>query len=313
MQKLDHKPMVSVIIPTYNRGHLISRAIQGVLNQTYQNFEMIIVDDGSTDNTKEIVGRSGDERIQYIRHGKNKGAAITRNTGIQASQGKYICFLDSDDEWFPLKLEKQVNRFEELNESIGVVYTGCLLKSQNSGKILAEAEPTFRGEVYKDLLKGVFLITSTAMIRRICLQEVGFFDENLPSCEDWDLWIRLSKQYEFDFVAEPLASYYIHGAQMLTNFNARVQALEEFIAKYYLDFSKYPPVLARHLKRMGRWYTLSGNAGKGRKYFWDAIKVYPFMKSTYVHLLISMLPCPIYKSLLGRYYVREVDGHIFYK
>jgi glycosyltransferase involved in cell wall biosynthesis len=106
-------PSVSIIIPTYNRAHMLLKAIQSVLNQTYQDFEVIMVDDGSTNNTEEVVRNLRDERIQYFQHEKNRGVAVSRNTGIQVANSKYIAFLDSDDEWFPTKLEKQVNRFKE--------------------------------------------------------------------------------------------------------------------------------------------------------------------------------------------------------
>jgi len=119
----EKNPTVSVIISTYNRAHLIGRAIQSVLNQTYQDFEVIVVDDGSTDNTEEIVKSFNDPRIRYIRHEKNKGAAAARNTGIKAARGKYIAFQDSDDEWLPEKLEKQMKVFENAPPEAGVVYT----------------------------------------------------------------------------------------------------------------------------------------------------------------------------------------------
>ena len=119
------KPTVSVIIPTYNRAKLLPRAIKSVLNQTFKDFEVIIVDDGSTDNTEEVINefQKHNKRIKYIRHEKNKGAAAARNTGIKIAQGEYIAFQDSDDEWLPNKLEKQMEIFESAPAEIGVVYT----------------------------------------------------------------------------------------------------------------------------------------------------------------------------------------------
>ena len=123
---MAEKPTVSVIIPTYNRAHLIDRSIQSVLNQTYQDFELIVVDDRSTDNTEDIIRqfREKDKRIKYIKHDKNKGGSAARNTRIKNSVGKYIVFQDSDDEWFPEKLEKQMKIFETASLEVGVVYTG---------------------------------------------------------------------------------------------------------------------------------------------------------------------------------------------
>ena len=114
-------PKVSVIIPTYNRAHLVGRAIRSVLNQTYQDFEIIVVDDGSTDNTEEVVKSFNDPRIRYIRHEKNRGGSAACNTGIRAARGEYIAFQDSDDEWLPEKLEKQMQVFENTPTGVG----GC--------------------------------------------------------------------------------------------------------------------------------------------------------------------------------------------
>lgn len=121
---LNEKPTVSVILPTYNRAHLVGRAIQSVLDQMYQDFEIIVVDDGSGDNTEEIINGFTDTRIRYVKHQKNKGGSAARNTGIKLAKGKYIAFQDSDDEWLPDKLEKQMKAFKKASDEVGVVYTG---------------------------------------------------------------------------------------------------------------------------------------------------------------------------------------------
>jgi glycosyltransferase involved in cell wall biosynthesis len=123
MAGTENNPTVSIIIPTYNRSRLLARAVKSVLNQTYQNFELIIVDDASTDNTEEVVGSFNDERIKYVRHEKNKGEAVARNTGIKAARGEYIASHDSDDEWLHEKLAKRIRAFENCSPEIGVVYT----------------------------------------------------------------------------------------------------------------------------------------------------------------------------------------------
>jgi glycosyltransferase involved in cell wall biosynthesis len=117
-------PKVSVIIPTYNRAGLLKRAIQSVLNQIYQDFEIIIVDDASTDNTENVIESFKEHRIRYIKHESNKGAAVARNTGIKFANENYIAFQDSDDEWLPEKLEKQMEIIEHASPRVGVVYTG---------------------------------------------------------------------------------------------------------------------------------------------------------------------------------------------
>ena len=189
----EKNPTVSVIIPTYNRVHLIRRAIQSVLNQTYQDFEVIIVDDGSTDNTEEVVKSFNDPRIRYIRHEKNKGAATARNTGIKAARGKFIAFQDSDDEWLPEKLEKQMKVFENTPAKVGVVYTG-FWKIENNKKIYIPFSwvKQKEGNIHKELLKGNFVTTQSIVARKECFKKAGMFDEKLPRFQDWELVIRLS-------------------------------------------------------------------------------------------------------------------------
>lgn len=121
---MSQNELVSVIIPTYNRANLILQAVKSVLNQTYKNFEIIIVDDGSSDNTEDVINVIHDNRIRYIKHAINKGASAARNTGIREAKGKYIAFQDSDDHWLPDKLEKQVKRIENTPDHVGAVFGG---------------------------------------------------------------------------------------------------------------------------------------------------------------------------------------------
>ncbi|MCK4529078.1 glycosyltransferase, partial [candidate division WOR-3 bacterium] len=197
----DEKPKVSVIIPTYNRVHLIGRAIQSVLEQSYQDFEIIVVDDASTDNTGEVVRSLKDERIRYIRHEKNKGAAAARNTGIKVARGEYIAFQDSDDEWLPEKLEKQMKAFDNAPPEVGVVYTDMQRINEDGGieywhspRILPED-----GIIYKDALdyRVMNIGIQSAVIKKECFDKVGMFDERFPRFIDLELFIRLSKYYYF--------------------------------------------------------------------------------------------------------------------
>jgi glycosyltransferase involved in cell wall biosynthesis len=272
---------------------------------------MIIVDDGSTDNTQEVVRSFRNKKIEYIRHERNRQVSAARNTGIQIAKGKYIALLDDDDEWFPTKLEKQVNKFEESTERTGVIYTGILVKSGKTAEILGEMLPTLRGKLYADLIRKNFIPTSSSMIRKTCLQEVGVFDENITFDEDWDLWIRVSRRYEFNYIPEVLVSYYIHGIQITSKLDVKIRGRERLIKKHYLDFSKYPPILANHLKRVGKWHILLRNVREGRKYFWHSIKTYPFKNSSYFHFLLSLLPNPIYKNVTPRYYLKK-EKTLFY-
>ena len=179
-------PKVSVIIPTYNRAHLIGRSIQSVLNQTYQDFEIIIVDDGSTDDTEDVIRNFNDSRIIYIRHKENKGPSAARNTGIKASKGEFIAFQDSDDEWFPEKLDKQIEAFE-MNPGFGIIYTD-MLRIDKEGAIKYWHSPTVsHGQIINPntmdyQVMGLGIIST--LIKRECFNKVGYFDENYPRLED---------------------------------------------------------------------------------------------------------------------------------
>ncbi len=201
-----------MIIPTYNRPSLVGRAIKSVLGQSYQDFELIVVDGSSDDETKEVVKGFGDRRIRYVSETGRRGLSNARNMGIRSSMGDYVALLDDDDEWLPYKLEMQVDLLDRLTEDYGVVYSGY--RTEQDGRIAGEYYPAERGYVYARMLKGSILSVPTIIIRRSCFEVVGYFDEELPSCEDWDMWIRLAKEYKFEYVPEILAVYHIHGDQM---------------------------------------------------------------------------------------------------
>ncbi|MFH0897585.1 MAG: glycosyltransferase, partial [Candidatus Bathyarchaeota archaeon] len=233
MAKIKSNPTVSVVIPTYNRAHLIGRTIQSVLAQTYQDFEIILVDDCSTDNTEEVVQSFTDERLRYIRLKENSGTAgVPRNRGIEESRGKYIAFLDSDDEWLPEKLEKQIDKFKSVSADVGLVYCGYACVSGKTGETLIECMPNGRGDVFKSAIEATLTVGSPApLIRQDCFQKAGLFDTELLGSEDWDMWIRLAKDYKFDFVPEILAKYYVYGEQKSANLERQIQGYDRITRK----------------------------------------------------------------------------------
>lgn len=199
------RPRVSVVIPTYNRADVLPRAVKSVLTQTFQDFEIIIVDDCSKDNTAEVVAKFTDPRIKYIRHDRNKGGNAARNTGVKAALGSFVAFLDSDDQWLPEKLERQLTVFN--NPAIGLVYCGLIFIGPGKGEAsrwFVRCGQDFR----QDLLVSNFIGTTSAVIvRRGLLKEINGFDESLKSCQDWDLYLRLSKLCEFGYVEDFLVRY----------------------------------------------------------------------------------------------------------
>ena len=198
-----------MIIPTYNRAERVVHAVQSVLNQTYSNIELVVVDDGSTDNTCERLSVYSD-RIRYIStppSGKPGGPA--RNVGIVAGRGEYLAFLDSDDEWLPDKIAKQVAVLD--NPDIHVVYCDAFYVDDD-GNILRLQRERYRGNILPRLLLGnvVSGSASAVMLRRSCFAKVAPFRPDLDVGDDWDLWLRLAAHFNFDFVPEPLVRIRMH-------------------------------------------------------------------------------------------------------
>ena len=208
MAKVKNTPTVSVIIPTYNRAHLIGRAIQSVLNQTYQDFEIIVVDDASKDNTEEVVKSFRDERIIYLRHENNRGAQTARNTGIKAAKGGWIAFLDSDDEWLPQRLEVELSLAHKTG--VSVVYSECYIKRSNDSELKIFGIRHKSGDIYRDLLKYPGPMFQGLLVKRECLERIGYLDKAIISYQEWDTAIRLARYYKFGFVEKPLFIYHCH-------------------------------------------------------------------------------------------------------
>ena len=172
-------PTVSVIIPTYNRAHVLGRSIQSVLNQTFQDFELIIVDDASTDDTESLVNRFRSKKIKYIRHQVNQGGSVgpTPNTGLRIAKGDYIAFQDDDDEWMPEKLERQMKVICAAPPEVGVVYTR-ITKYDSLGNYIRPLKVAKKeGYLFKQLLNECFIQWTTALIRRECfdIYPVSYF------------------------------------------------------------------------------------------------------------------------------------------
>ncbi|MDH3973179.1 MAG: glycosyltransferase [Deltaproteobacteria bacterium] len=303
-------PVVSIVIPTFNRAHLLGLAINTVLSQTYRNFDLIIVDDASADNTEDIVNSFNDNRIRYCRHEKNRGGSAARNTGIKAARGEYIAFLDDDDEWLPRKLEQQVAKFSESSEKVGLIYCGYACVYQD--RVVSEIIPKLKGSIYRETLQSCILGGPTAIVKRECFDKSGFFDEDLKACQDWDLWIRIAKLYDFDFVPEILAKYTLHGNQVSAGLNNRISAREILLDKYKDDLKAFPSVLSHHLQRLGSLYALADKRSEGLKFVRHAIQINPLNWKRYLHFLLLFFSSALYKKLLCRYGVQREGNIILY-
>jgi len=201
-------PKVSVIIPTYNRAPVLPDALESLSKQSYQDFEVIVVDDGSTDNTHAVVETycKKDSRIKYF-YQENKERSAARNYGITLAQGEYIAFLDSDDIYLPSKIEKQVHLLDNHSE-IGFVYCLASWMNQKGDRLEKKKSNTnyLFGDVYPNILffNGSIITTPSVMLRKIVLKNTNGFDEKMSLCEDLDLWHRISKHTTFAQISEPL-------------------------------------------------------------------------------------------------------------
>jgi glycosyltransferase involved in cell wall biosynthesis len=229
---------VSVVIPTHNRQERLANAIRSVLEQTEKDFEVFVVDDGSADEAAaEVVRACRDARVSYIRLPVSRGPAAARNAGIARATAPYVAFLDDDDEWLPEKLEVQLAVLEQSEPSTGVVHTARITVDKIAGTSV-----TTRSPARFDPARGRSVITlSSVLMRRVCFERVGLFDEELFGNEDFDLWIRVGEVFEFQYVDQPLLKYFIYedgishheGRKALSDvLDRKVHSLERLLAKH---------------------------------------------------------------------------------
>ncbi len=248
--------LVSVVIATYNMGRYLPQAVQSVLCQTYANVEVQIVDDGSSDDTAQVVRRwEVDARVRVHRQ-TNGGQAQARNRGVALTRGRYVAFLDADDEWLPQKLTRQMPLFAA--PQIGVVYSDYECMDGEGRGLPKPPTHMYRGRVSAALLIDNFVSFQTAVVRRECLERLGAFDESVRMGDDYDLWLRLSAHYEFDFVSEPTVRYRIWSGQMSKNYRRRYESAMRTMQR----FLEHNPGLVSAAQIRTAWahtYTGRGN------------------------------------------------------
>ena len=274
-------PLVTVIIPTYNRASVLYYALHSVINQTVKDIEIYVIDDASTDNTTELVESFADPRIHYIRFETNKKAAAARNAGMEKARGKYIAFLDSDDEWLPTKLEKQIECMDALSDDWGCCYTGAYVNKMGGLTRNRVFQPQKSGNLVKDLLMGRFVIwTPTFMFRRSCLDEVGLMDKQLVRSQDVDFYIRLLSKYKIASIEEPLVNIFLALNKNLARVAAESRRI--LLDKHKDLIDSFGPMDSRYVYSISdmiqsQAYLSEGQLGKGIEYFKRAVLRNPFM------------------------------------
>lgn len=253
--------LFSVIIPTYNRETVIKRAIDSVLCQSEKDFELIIVDDGSTDKTEDVVNSYDDNRIVYIQQA-NGGASSARNNGIMNARGKYISFLDSDDIWYPQILEMQKNKYESDTE-ISCVYSDLESIAEDGSHMLFWNSTGIEGYIYAEALKqGSLSPTIVLSAKKECFDKVGGFDLNFPASQDDDMCFRLAKYFKFGYIDIPLAGVYVNSNDRISSSSKKVSMGWWMLwNKYEEDVLKYcgNEVMANKYTQCARRFSICGN------------------------------------------------------
>jgi glycosyltransferase involved in cell wall biosynthesis len=288
-------PAVAVVIPTYNRNSKLQRAVDSVLRQTYENWELYVVNDAPENSIQDVI--PDDDRIERIQHDENKGAPAARNTGIKMGKTPYIAFLDDDDAWKPEKLERQVNVFQELSRDYGLVYTGRDIIENDS--VVKTHHPNATGDVFTELLGGNFIPSETPMIRRECIEQIGGFDTELESSQDCDLWLRIARYYKVSAVPDSLAiAYQGHEDRISKNMRRKYSGKMRFINKYREDLKENPAAMSTHLKQLGFYTMLINKPAESRRHLINSIKYDKTQITVSYYILATLLPESVQSLML---------------
>jgi len=291
------RPTVTVVIPTFNRAAKTVRAIRSVLGQTCQDWELIVIDDGSTDGTEQAVRRIADNRIRYIRHERNLGAGAARNTGIRCAQGEYIAFLDSDDEWLPEKLQKDLEVFRNSDSSVGLVYTGEMILDE-TGKALQTHRATKSGWVYEALLDSCFIGScSRVTVRKQIVEKVAGFDETLASHQDWDLWLRVVRDSSIASIPDCMLKRHLGSDQIIGSLRRICEGRERILQKYRSEMK--PATLAKHLCRVAI-LLFNFEPRRARALAFAGLRLRPFQPWLVAAVAVSSLGVDPYRWLFGK-------------
>jgi glycosyltransferase involved in cell wall biosynthesis len=288
--------IVSVVMTNYNYGRFIGAAIESVLSQTYNNFELVIVDDGSTDDSDKVINQyTSDRRINYHKQ-KNAGQALATNKGIELSKGEYIAFLDADDRWVPEKLAMQIPLFRN-NPQTGVVYSSVIAINEEDniigGRILRKVPPD---KFIEAMLFENVPAFSSSIIRKECFSRSGMLNPAYRVCTDYDLWLRIVPYFNFDCVEKPLIYYRIKSKSLSGNADEMFKTAHE-ITTIFISNNRH--LINRRMIRKeslhsnySRFYHYfhCGNKQKAIKYFWNMLRYFPFSFNTVKALIKISFP-----------------------
>jgi glycosyltransferase involved in cell wall biosynthesis len=273
-----NKPVFSIVMPTYNRASILRQAIQCVLDQTFTDFELIVIDDASSDETEGCVNSFSDSRVHYLRHNTNKGVSAARNTGVRRSQGGLVMFLDDDDESFPNLLAATFNAFNTESEAVGFAWSGIRrVATVHGNEVILKERSWPRESKYSQPLTYLSVGTGYGLtVRSDCFERIGLFDETLRSCVDLDLLIRLGNTFDFTIVPEILVKVYRRRGKQLTDVTQqRVNSLERVVQKNSQILEKNLDAWTQVYDRLAVMHYRLGNKQRGRELFLKMISKRP--------------------------------------
>ncbi len=292
-------PAVSVVIPAYNRASTIRPAIESVLRQSISDIEVIIVDDGSTDETADVAEAMDDPRLRVLRQPHNSGAAAARNAGVAAARGALVAFQDSDDEWLPLKLEKQLALLRRLDRPVAV-YCGMLVvvglgEDPGRGGRRGQLDylPTLTlsgvdGDILPQLLRRSFVSTQTLIAPRETLRAIGGFDETLPALEDWDCALRLAQRGPIGLVDEPLVLQRFSPNSITRLARRLTEARERIVEKHAALMAAEPGCLSHHHRAVAGGWRRAGDFARANAAIRRALAAAPFLPGNWAGLIMTL-------------------------
>jgi glycosyltransferase involved in cell wall biosynthesis len=308
---------VSVIIPTHNRAKYLIEAIKSVLDQTFKDFELILVDDGSTDNTRDIIENFRDNRIRYI-YQDNGGVSSARNTGIKAADGEYIAFLDSDDTWLPENLELKVKLLDS-RPDLGLVCSDAYVVDNGTGttprrfwnktrfKYSGSPEQAAKSPLKDLLYRNCFIMPQATIIPSKVFTTIGYFDESLPTSEDWDLFVRIVQRFPIEIINVPLLKIRRHNTSLSRNMEkvylGTWTAINKLINSGTVTRSEIKILkqrLALENCRYGRLALLYGKKKYSRKVLFAGIKLDPWNFKLYIYLILTFPAIGAIQGLISR-------------
>ena len=296
-------PKVSAIITTFNRAAFLKEAVKSVLNQSFTDLELLILDNSSTDNTEEVVRGFDDDRIRYIKH-EPMNIAQARNLGVREAAGEYVAFLDDDDQWLKDKIGRQLEVFASGDEKLGLVYGGYI-KMDAQGREFDVRKPVLRGKILKVLLRQTVPFTGSAsnpMIRKSAIDELGGYNNEVVTGEDWELYLRLAEKHDIDFTDAPVVRICSHeGPRLCDRLEEQARLELMLVERFKYIFEKDRKLMSYYLQRIGGKYIRVGSMEKGRSYLRQALKVYPLNYIAVLQYLLSILGIRVYQKVHSAY------------